>query len=108
MGTTRLVSVLSESQLRSPFLALSFDPFGPIKTSTQFSMNWLLRTFAPGRPAAAGGFGSHVVPVRDVQWGRPVFRPPELPVCPRLFDTVPFTAMRPLRPTRRGKLELSF
>jgi hypothetical protein len=46
--------------------------------------------------------------VHDVQWGRPVFRPPELPVDPRLFNTVPFTAMRPLQPTRRGRLELAY
>ena len=108
MGTPRPVAVLKESKLRSPFRAFNFDPSGPIKISTRFSMNWLPRTFAPGRPDAAGGFGSHVVPVRDVQWGRPVFRPPDLPACPRLFDTVPFTAMRPLRPTRRGKFELDF
>jgi hypothetical protein len=108
IGTTRSISVLNEPKRRFPFRALNFDPSGPIKISTQFPMNWLPRTFAPGRPAAAGGFGSHVVPVRDVQWGRPIFRPPDLPACPRLFDTVPFTAMRPLRPTRRGKFELSF
>jgi hypothetical protein len=108
LGTTRPVSVLSGSQHQFPFLTFNFDLSGPIKFVTQFPMNWLPRTFAPGRPAAAGGSGSHVVPVRDVQWGRPVFRPPELPVCPRLFDTVPFTAMRPVRPTRRGKFELSF
>jgi len=57
------------------------------------------------RPAA-GGRTSHVVPVHDVQWDRPVFRPPELPAYPRLFNTVPFTAMRALRPTRREAVEV--
>jgi hypothetical protein len=71
-------------------------------------MKWLSRTSALGRPAAAGGFGSHVVPVRDVEWDRPVFRPPALPAYPRLFNTVPFTAMRPLRPTSREKHEMSY
>lgn len=68
-------------------------------------MNWLLRSFAPGRPNSAGGFGTHVVPVRDVQWDRPVFRAPGLPAYPRLFNTVPFSAMRPLRPTRKQACE---
>jgi hypothetical protein len=70
-------------------------------------MNWLPKSIAPGRPAVAAGRSSHVVPVRDVQWGRPVFRPPQLPVYPRLFDTVPFSAMRPLRPTRRDVYDMS-
>ena len=68
-------------------------------------MNFLSRTPVTRRPPAAGGHGTHVVPVRDVQWGRPVFRPPELPAYPRLSNTVPFTAMRPLRPTRREAVE---
>ncbi len=70
-------------------------------------MNWLSRTMATGRPASPGGIRSHVVPVRDVQWGRPVFRPPALPAFPRLFNSMPFTAMRPLRPTSRERHELS-
>ena len=70
-------------------------------------MTWNPRTSTRAHPANAGGFGSHVVPVRDVQWGRPVFRPPQLPAYPRLFNTVPFTAMRPLRPTNREKQEIN-
>jgi hypothetical protein len=66
-------------------------------------MTWLLRTSALGRPVALGRPGSGAVPVRDLQWDRPVFRPPALPAYPRLFDTVPFTAMMPLRPTSREK-----
>ena len=71
-------------------------------------MNFLPQSFTFRRPRGAGNPRSHVVPVRDVQWGRPVFRPPELPVNPRLYNTVPFTAMRPLQPTRRGRLELAY
>gem|GEM_PF-803735 len=71
-------------------------------------MNFLPRTFSSRHPNGAGGPRSHVVPVHDVQWGRPVFRPPELPVYPRLFNTVPFTAMRPLQPTRRGRHEPAY
>jgi len=74
---------------------------------THLPMNWLLRTTAPGRPATVGGHRSHVVPVRDLQWDRPVFRPPALPAYPRLFNTVPFTAMMPLRPTSREKHKLN-
>jgi hypothetical protein len=80
----------------------------PIKLQRPFPMNFRPRTSASRRPAFAGGPDSHVVPVRDVQWDRPVFRPPELPAYPRLFNTVPFTAMRPLRPTRPGKPEMVF
>jgi hypothetical protein len=69
-------------------------------------MNWLLKSNALARPVSAAGRISFVVPVRDVQWDRPVFRPPELPVYPRLFDTVPFSAMRPLRPTRREACDI--
>ncbi len=70
-------------------------------------MNFLPHTSASRRQPPAGGHGSHVVPVRDdVQWGRPVFRPPELPAYPRPSNAVPFTAMRPLRPTCREALEL--
>ncbi len=68
-------------------------------------MNFLPRTSESRRLPAAGVRGSHVVPPRDVQWDRPVFRPPELPAIPRLFNGVPFTAMRPLRPTRREAME---
>jgi len=62
-------------------------------------MNFLPQSFTFRRPRSASGPRSHVVPVRDVQWGKPVFRAPELPVYPRLSNTVPFTAMRPVRPT---------
>jgi len=62
-------------------------------------MNFLPQSFTFRRPRSASGPRSHVVPVRDVQWGKPVFRAPELPVYPRLGNTVPFTAMRPVRPT---------
>jgi hypothetical protein len=62
-------------------------------------MNFLPQSFTFRRPRSASGARSHVVPVRDVQWGRPVFRAPELPVYPRLGNTVPFTAMRPVRTT---------
>jgi hypothetical protein len=80
----------------------------PIKLQRPFPMNFHPRTSASRQPANAGGTDSHVVPVRDVQWERPVFRPPELPAYPRLFNTVPFTAMRPLRPTRPGKPEMAY
>ena len=107
-GTRRAAAflILCRHDLGSP--GLKIWPFGPIKNLTDIPMNWLPRTIAPGRPAATGGFVSHVVPVRDVQWGRPVFRPPALPAYPRLFNTVPFTAMRPLRPTSREKHETSY
>lgn len=72
-----------------------------VTTNLPSPMNFLPRSSAARRPHSAGTAGSHVVPVRDVQWGRPVFRPPALPSYPLLADTVPFTAMRPLRPTRR-------
>jgi len=68
-------------------------------------MNFLPRTSSSRRAHAAGGHRTHVVPVRDVEWGRPVFRPPELPAYPRKSDPVPFSAMRPLRPTCRGAVE---
>ncbi|HUJ45465.1 MAG TPA: hypothetical protein VLW52_17860 [Opitutaceae bacterium] len=71
-------------------------------------MNFRPRISASHQPAGLGVLDSHVVPVHDVQWGRPVFRPPELPALPRLFNTVPFTAMRPLQPTRPGKVEMAF
>ncbi|MDD2764464.1 MAG: hypothetical protein PHE83_10870 [Opitutaceae bacterium] len=71
-------------------------------------MHFLPQTPAYGRRPGAGSLRTHVVPVRDVQWGRPVFRPPELPSSPRLFNTVPFTAMRPLRPTCQSRHEISF
>jgi hypothetical protein len=70
-----------------------------------FPMNFPSHDSASRRQPSAGGHGSHVVPVRDVQWGRPVFRPPELPAYPRPSHVVPFKAMRPLRPTRREALE---
>jgi hypothetical protein len=79
----------------------------PIRLPNRLAMNFLPRTSSSRLPSGAGGPDFRVVPVRDVQWGRPVFRPPELPVNPRLFNTVPFTAMRPLQPTRRGRLELA-
>jgi hypothetical protein len=88
--------------------ALKISPFESITYLAQSPMNWPTRTSALGRPDPARGNGSHVVPVLDVQWGRPVFRPPALPAHPRLFNTVPFTAMRPLRPTSREKHELSY
>jgi hypothetical protein len=69
-------------------------------------MNWLPKSIAHGRPAVTAGRNSHVVPVRDVQWGRPVFRPPQLPVYPRSFEARPFSAMRPLRPTRRDVYDI--
>ncbi len=62
-------------------------------------MNFLPQSFTFRRTRSNSGPRSHVVPVRDVQWGRPIFRAPELPAYPRLRDAVPFTAMRPLRPT---------
>jgi hypothetical protein len=68
-------------------------------------MNFLPQTSAFRRQPPAGGHSSHVVSVRDVQWGRPVFRPPELPAYPRQSNAVPFTAMRPLRPTCREAVE---
>jgi hypothetical protein len=71
-------------------------------------MNFLPRTIALRRPLSAGGLRSHIVPVRDVQWGRPVFRPPELPAYPRLGNIVPFSYMRPLRPTSLDKHEVNF
>jgi hypothetical protein len=80
----------------------------PIRLQNSFLMNFLPRTSSSRLPSDAGGPDSRVVPVHDVQWDRPVFRPPELPVDPRLFNTVPFTAMRPLQPTRRGRLELAY
>ena len=65
-------------------------------------MNWLLRT-AARKPAAHPAFvhDTVAVPVRDVQWNRPVFRPPALTAHPPLLGKVPFAAMNPLRPTRR-------
>ena len=89
-------------------LRLEVGPPCPIRNLTYFSMNWRHRIIALGRPATAGGFVSHVVPVRDVEWGRPVFRPPALPAYPRLFNSMPFTAMRPLRPTSRERHETSY
>jgi hypothetical protein len=68
-------------------------------------MNFLPQTFTFRRPPSAGNPRSHVVPVRDVQWGRPVFRAPELPAYPRLADSVPFSAMRPIRPTSLDRPE---
>jgi hypothetical protein len=70
-------------------------------------MSLLPRTSGSRRAHAGGGHRTQAVPVRDVEWGRPVFRPPELPVYPRPSDAAPFTAMRPLRPTRRGAVELA-
>jgi len=67
-------------------------------------MSFLPRT-SSSRRAAAGSHRTHVVPVRDVEWDRPVFRPPQLPAYPRPSSATPFTAMRPLRPTRRGAIE---
>ncbi len=69
-------------------------------------MNFLPQSFTFRRPRSAAGPRSHVVPVRDVQWGRPIFRAPELPAYPQLANTVPFTAMRPLRPTGQGRPEV--
>ena len=68
-------------------------------------MTFLSKKTSSRHPPAPGGRGSHVVPVRDVEWDRPVFRPPALPAYPRLSTTVPFTAMRALRPTRREAVE---
>ncbi len=70
-------------------------------------MTFLPKKTSSRSPAATGARGTHVVPVRDVQWDRPVFRPPALPAYPRLFNTVPFTAMRAVRPTRREAVETS-
>ncbi|HTX65658.1 MAG TPA: hypothetical protein VMD31_07785 [Opitutaceae bacterium] len=70
-------------------------------------MTFLPRTSSSRRRAAAG-HRTHVVPVRDVEWDRPVFRPPQLPSFPPSSEAAPFTAMRPLRPTRRGTVELGF
>ena len=93
-------------------LTIAFPPTSrsrkPFKLQHPFPMNFRPRTSGSRFPAFALRPDSHVVPVRDVQWDRPVFRPPELPAYPRLFNTVPFTAMRPLRPTRPGKPELVF
>ncbi len=89
-------------------LPFSFQADKPIRLQNSFLMNFLPRTSSSRLPSGAGGPDSRVVPVHDVQWGRPVFRPPELPVDPRLFNTVPFTAMRPLQPTRQGKPEMVF
>ena len=79
----------------------------PINYPIFFPMHFLPRGFSYGHRPGAGALKSHVVPVRDVQWGRPVFRPPELPSHPRLFNTVPFTAMRPLRPTCQDRHEIN-
>jgi len=73
-----------------------------------FSMNLLPRTSSSRRRSSAGGPRTHIVPVRDVEWDRPVFRPPQLPAYPPSAEAAPFTAMRPLRPTRRGAVNLGF
>ena len=70
-------------------------------------MNFLPQSFTFRRTHKTVDARSQAEPARDVQWGRHVFRPPELPVYPRLHNTVPFTAMRPLRPTSPGKHEVN-
>ena len=72
---------------------------------SSFPMTFLPKKTPSRMPVGASTRGTHVVPVRDVQWDRPIFRPPELPVYPRLFNSVPFTAMRALRPTRPEAVE---
>jgi hypothetical protein len=89
-------------------LPFNFQADKPTRLQNSSLMNFLTRTSSSRLPSGAGGPDPRVVPVHDVQWGRPVFRPPELPVVPRLFNTVPFTAMRPLQPTRRGQPELAY
>ena len=89
-------------------LPFRYQASKPIRLPNRLFMNFLPQTSSSRLPSGAGGPDSRVLPVHDVQWGRPVFRPPELPVDPRLFNTVPFTAMRPLQPTRRGRLELAY
>jgi hypothetical protein len=75
------------------------------KQPTPSPVNFPSHNSASRRQPAAGGHGSHAVPLRDVVWGRPVFRPPELPAYSRPSNVVPFKAMRPLRPTCREALE---
>jgi hypothetical protein len=76
------------------------------KQTTPSPVNFPSHNSVPYHQPSAGGHGSHAVPLRDVMWGRPVFRPPELPAYPRPSHAVPFTAMRPLRPTCLEALEL--
>ena len=52
-------------------------------------------------PAAAGGSVLPVASRIDVQWGRPVFRPPTLPTPNPLGREVPFVVNFPSNPTRR-------
>ena len=82
-------------------LPFKYQASKPIRLQNRLFMSFLPQTSSSRLPSGADSPDFHVVPVRDVQWGRPVFRPPELPVNPRLYNTVPFTAMRPLQPTRR-------
>lgn len=53
------------------------------------------------RARAAISRRSYAAPARDIQWNRPVFRPPALTAQPPLLGKAPFTAMRPERPTQR-------
>ncbi len=69
-------------------------------------MNFLAQSFTFRRSHQAAASRSQAAPARDIQWGRPVFRAPDLPMYPRLNNTVPFTAMRPLRPTSPDKQEV--
>jgi hypothetical protein len=103
-----LFRVLNNKGAMTTALPFRYQASKPIRLQNRLPMNFLTRTSSSHLPSGADGPDSRVVPVHDVQWGRPVFRPPELPVHPRLFNTVPFTAMRPLQPTRRGRLELAY
>lgn len=35
---------------------------------------------------------NRVLPLEDVMWNRPVFRPPTLPTPAQIWDEIPFTA----------------
>jgi len=46
------------------------------------------------RPGLRAGSLSAVSPMRDVLWGRPLFKAPMLPNPRVVFDPLPFTATR--------------
>lgn len=49
---------------------------------------------AKARPSTKTGSLGFVQPVRDVLWGRPLFKAPSLPNPRVVFDPLPFTATR--------------
>jgi hypothetical protein len=107
-GTSPAFRVLKDKGAMIIARPFDFQANPPTRIPSPLLMNSVPQTPSSRLPSGAGRRGSRIVPVHDVQWGRPVFRPPELPLNPRLFNTVPFTAMRPLQPTRRGRHELAY